>query len=150
MSSMPPSTGESPSAGGTAGDPRLTSDGLLRDVRRRGRYADLREAAQAVTTVVEVLGSRLVGDDRTDLARVLPPACGPLLTGTAPADHAFTPDGFIQAVADRDHSGKSAAARDTDAVLGALAATVDPGLLRRILDRLPADHAPLFGLRETG
>ncbi|WBB58120.1 DUF2267 domain-containing protein [Streptomyces sp. WMMC500] len=147
MSSMPPSADESRSAGGTAdGSPRLTPDGLLRDVQRRGRYADLRDAAQAVTTVVEVLGTRLLGDDRTELARVLPPACGPLLAGTAPADHARTPDGFIEAVADREHTGKAAAARDTDAVLGALADAVEPELLRRILDRLPDDHARFFGL----
>ncbi|MEO3766147.1 DUF2267 domain-containing protein [Streptomyces sp. B8F3] len=150
MSSVPPSADESRTAGGTAaGERRLTSDGLLREVQRRGRYADLRQAAQAVTTVVEVLGTRLMGDERTELARVLPPACGPLLAGTAPTDDALTPDGFIEAVADREHTGKAGATRDTEAVLGALSAAVDPDLLRRILDRLPDDHARFFGLGEA-
>lgn len=49
-----------------------TLDSFLARVADRGGYGCAQQAARAVQHVLEVLGAHLVGDDRTDLARLLP------------------------------------------------------------------------------
>ncbi|MFJ6632372.1 DUF2267 domain-containing protein [Streptomyces sp. NPDC091376] len=121
---------------------------LLDSVTERGRYARRREAARAVDSVLDVLGAHLVGDDRRDLARLLPPECVPLLTVGEPASEPLTPRGFVEAVAARDHGDFDEARRAVTAVLGIVAEVADDALLRRILTQLPPGHAGLFGRTE--
>ncbi|WP_338674357.1 DUF2267 domain-containing protein [Streptomyces sp. SCSIO 30461] len=121
---------------------------LLDQVQERGRYARRQEAAHATETVLDVLGAHLVGDDRSDLARLLPRQCGPLLTEGEPSSEPLTPRGFIAAVAARDRGDFGEARRAVTAVLGVVAETADDALLRRILTQLPPGHAGLFGRME--
>ncbi|MGW1895043.1 DUF2267 domain-containing protein [Streptomyces sp. NPDC002004] len=121
---------------------------LLDQVQERGRFAQRQEAARAVHHVVEVLGAHLVGDDREDIARLLPPQCGLLLAEALPASEPLTPQGFIEAVAARDHSDFGEARRAVTAVLGVLADNADDALLRRVITQLPPGHAGLFGRTE--
>jgi uncharacterized protein (DUF2267 family) len=118
---------------------------LLDRVQERGGYAVRQEAAGAVQSVLEVLGAHLVGDDRTDLAGLLPRQCGPLLTDVSPASEPLTPSGFVEAVAARDDLDIAQARRAVTAVLATLAEVADDALLRRILTQLPPGHAGLFG-----
>ncbi|MFB7502039.1 DUF2267 domain-containing protein [Streptomyces broussonetiae] len=118
---------------------------LLDRVSERGAYADQDEATRAVRSVLSVLGSHLVGDDRTDLATLLPPQCVPWLTESPPASEPLTPTGFVEAVAERDIADPLEARRAVAAVLSALAEMTDEALLRRILTQLPPGHAALFG-----
>ncbi|MFE7775250.1 DUF2267 domain-containing protein [Streptomyces sp. NPDC057445] len=120
-------------------------EALLDQVQERGRYALRQEAAHAVQIVLDVLGAHLVGDDRSDLARLLPRQCGPLLTEGEPASEPLTPRGFIEAVAVREGVEFAEARRAVTAVLGIVAETADDALLRRILTQLPPGHAGLFG-----
>ncbi|OKK02619.1 hypothetical protein AMK26_23710 [Streptomyces sp. CB03234] len=122
-----------------------TVEALLDQVQVRGGYAGRQEAVRAVQSVLDVLGAHLVGDDRTDLARLLPRQCAPLLTDGAPASEPLTPSGFIDAVAARDEMDAAAARRAVTAVLATLAEVADDVLLRRILTQLPPGHAGLFG-----
>lgn len=123
-------------------------EALLDQVRERGRYGRRREAARAVESVLDVLGAHLVGDDRSDLARLLPQQCGPLLTDGSPASEPLTPRAFVEAVAARDHRDFGEARRAVTAVLGIVADVADDALLRRILTQLPPGHAGLFGRTE--
>ncbi|MFF8288568.1 DUF2267 domain-containing protein [Streptomyces sp. NPDC016309] len=118
---------------------------LLDRVQERGGYAVRQEAAGAVQSVLEVLGAHLVGDDRTDLAGLLPRQCGPLLTDIAPASEPLTPRGFVEAVAARSDVDVAQARRAVTAVLATVAEVADDALLRRILTQLPPGHAGLFG-----
>ncbi|MFF4230628.1 DUF2267 domain-containing protein [Streptomyces sp. ISL-1] len=118
---------------------------LLDRVQERGGYAMRQEAAGAVQSVLEVLGAHLVGDDRTDLAALLPRQCGPLLIDAAPASEPLTPSGFVEAVAVRGDVGVAVARRAVTAVLATVAEVADDALLRRILTQLPPGHAGLFG-----
>lgn len=120
-------------------------EALLDQVQERGGYAVRQEATGAVQSVLEVLGGHLVGDDRTDLARLLPQQCGPLLIDAAPASEPLTPSGFIEAVAARDHVSVLEARRAVTAVLATIAEAADDTLLRRILTQLPPGHAHFFG-----
>ncbi|MEE1752112.1 DUF2267 domain-containing protein [Streptomyces sp. SP18CS02] len=122
-----------------------SAEPLLERVRQRGGYAARDEAARAVRGVLEVLGAHLVGDDRTDLARLLPRQCGPFLVDAPPASEPLTPAGFIDAVAARDDVAVRDARRAVTAVLATVAEVADDALLRRILTQLPPGHAGLFG-----
>ncbi|GAA1928124.1 hypothetical protein GCM10009837_62050 [Streptomyces durmitorensis] len=118
---------------------------LLDRVQDRGGYAERQEAAGAVQSVLEVLGAHLVGDDRTDLARLLPRPCGPLLTESSPASEPLTPAAFIAAVGAHVDVDAGQARRAVTAVLATVAEVADDALLRRILTQLPPGHAGLFG-----
>lgn len=122
-----------------------TLEVLLDQVREKGDFASRQQAAGAVENVLVVLGAHLVGDDRTDLARLLPEQCGPLLDGAEPAGEALTPVQFVDAVAARTGDDAPGARRAVTAVLGTVAEAVDDALLRRILTQLPPGHAGLFG-----
>ncbi|MER7576889.1 DUF2267 domain-containing protein [Streptomyces sp. NPDC126514] len=123
-------------------------EALIDSVQARGEYAARDEAAEAVHSVLGVLGAHLVGDDRTDLARLLPRQCVALFTDLPPASEPLTPSGFVDAVAARDASDGPAARRAVTAVLTTLAEVADDSLLRRILTQLPPGHAHLFGRTE--
>ncbi|MER7193780.1 DUF2267 domain-containing protein [Streptomyces flaveolus] len=118
---------------------------LLDRVQQRGGYAVRQDAVGAMQSVLEVLGGHLVGDDRTDLAALLPQHCGPLLIDATPASEPLTPSGFVEAVAVRDDLGLLEARRAVTAVLTTIAEAVDDALLRRILTQLPPGHADFFG-----
>ncbi|MEU0662875.1 MULTISPECIES: DUF2267 domain-containing protein [Streptomyces] len=121
---------------------------VLDQVQTRGGYAVRQEAAGALERVLGVLGAHLVGTDRTDLARLLPPECAPLLIGVPPAREPLTPEGFVAAVDDCDQGGTLYARRAVTAVLSTIAEAADDALLRRILTQLPPGHAGLFGRTE--
>ncbi|MEU6482183.1 DUF2267 domain-containing protein [Streptomyces sp. NPDC047017] len=125
-------------------------DTFLTQVTERAGYEGTQQAARAVQNVLEVLGAHLVGDDRTDLAHVLPGGCGPLLTQTEPATEPLTPVSFVEAVADRSNEELAEARRQIDAVLPTLAQVTDDALLRRLLTQLPPGHAGLFGCTDPG
>ncbi|MGW0908917.1 DUF2267 domain-containing protein [Streptomyces sp. NPDC002853] len=118
---------------------------LLDRVRERGGYAERQQAAGAVQSVLEVLGEHLVGDDRTDLARLLPRQCAALLTEGSPADEPLTPAAFVAAVGARIDVDARQARRAVTAVLATVAEVVDDALLRRVITQLPPGHAGLFG-----
>ncbi|MEV5983011.1 DUF2267 domain-containing protein [Streptomyces sp. NPDC052114] len=120
-------------------------EGFLGTVAQRGGYEAQGEAATALRAVLEVLGGHLVGDDRMDLAALLPQQCAPLLAEAVPASEPLTPDAFIDAVAERESGDPTEARRAVVAVLGALSDAVDDALLRRIITQLPPGHAGLFG-----
>lgn len=127
-----------------------TLDTFLAQVAERAGYDGPQQGARAVWNVLEVLGAHLVGDDRTDLAALLPGGCGALLTESAPASEPLTPASFVEAVADRSHEDLAEARREVDAVLPTLAELADQALLRRLLTQLPPGHAGLFGRTDPG
>ncbi|MGQ4419819.1 DUF2267 domain-containing protein [Streptomyces sp. SAS_269] len=127
-----------------------TLDTFLTQVTERAGYDRPQQGARAVQNVLEVLGAHLVGDDRTDLAALLPGGCGALLTAGEPASEPLTPASFVEAVADRSHEGLAEARREIDAVLPTLAEAADHALLRRLLTQLPPGHAGLFGRTDPG
>ncbi|MFF2203468.1 DUF2267 domain-containing protein [Streptomyces sp. NPDC058145] len=127
-----------------------TLDTFLTQVTERAGYDGPEQGARAVQNVLEVLGAHLVGDDRTDLAALLPGGCGALLTTSEPASEPLTPASFVEAVADRSHEDLAEARREIDAVLPTLAEVADQALLRRLLTQLPPGHAGLFGRTDPG
>ncbi|WP_374987018.1 DUF2267 domain-containing protein [Streptomyces fradiae] len=121
-------------------------DEFLTRVRERGEYYDQEEAAHITRAVLEVLGHRVAPGDAADLARLLPSALGEVLApdGDRPAED-FGIEEFHRRVGMRTGPRPRTAQWDATAVLTALADTVPGEELDRIVGRLPAGYASLFG-----
>ncbi len=121
-----------------------SSCNLLDHVQEGGRYSTRQEADLAMRSVLEVLGSHLVGgDDRTDLADRLPQQYGRWVREAAPANEPLRPSGFVDTVAADAGISRQDACRAVTAVLPpAIADVADEGLLQRLLTQLPPRATP--------
>ncbi|MFI1067786.1 DUF2267 domain-containing protein [Streptomyces spororaveus] len=125
--------------------PAMTFDQMLERVRYEGAYPTRERAAEAVHHVLSALGRQLTGDERVDLAQCLPVEAALTLTAQIPDTQHLTGWGFVKDLAARTGVSPAIARWDTGAVLSAVTALADPGLLARILQGLPDDYALLFG-----
>ncbi|MFJ9611476.1 DUF2267 domain-containing protein [Kitasatospora sp. NPDC101176] len=118
---------------------------LIQQVRTLGRYAGDEEAERVLTAVMGVLGSQLTGEERCDLAAVLPDRARAVFASQIPLPAPVTAPVFVEAVARNLGTSLTAARWDTSSVLAALAALADDDLSDRILAQLPRGYALLFG-----
>ncbi|MFB7616889.1 DUF2267 domain-containing protein [Kitasatospora sp. NPDC056181] len=118
---------------------------LLRQVRTLGRYPSDAEAERALHAVLAVLGSQLTGEERCDLAVVLPEQARAVLANQIPLPEPVAAPAFVEAVADILGTSLTAARWDTSSVLAAVTDLADDHLTDRILTRLPRGYALLFG-----
>ncbi|MEE1814451.1 DUF2267 domain-containing protein [Streptomyces sp. SP18ES09] len=118
---------------------------MLERVRYEGAYPTRERAAEAVHQVLSALGRQLTGDERVDLAQVLPVEAALALTGQIPATEHLTGWGFVKDLAARTGVSPAVARWDTGAVLTVVTRLTGPDLLARILGQLPDDYALLFG-----
>ncbi|MEV7197055.1 DUF2267 domain-containing protein [Streptomyces sp. NPDC093510] len=122
---------------------------LIETVRESGRYADEVEAERVTRVVLAALGGHVVGDERVDLARQLPPEGARLVADQVPVRRPLTAAEFVESVALRLEGATPATARwDVSSVLTALAQAVDKELVDRLLCLLPSGYALLFGRAE--
>ncbi|MFI2778654.1 DUF2267 domain-containing protein [Streptomyces sp. ALB3] len=126
----------------------MTFDQMLERIRYEGAYPT-RERAEAVThAVLEGLGRQLAGDERVALAACLPVEAALTFTAQAPDTGQLTGWGFVKDLAARTGGTPATARWDAGAVLATVARLTDPGLLDRVLGRLPSGYALLFGRAE--
>ncbi|MEU2631040.1 DUF2267 domain-containing protein [Kitasatospora sp. NPDC007106] len=118
---------------------------LLQQVRTLGRYSDDEEAQRVLDTVLAVLGSQLAGEERCDLAALLPERDRAVLASQIPLPEPATAPAFVEAVARALHTSLACARWDTSAVLAALTDVAGEELTDRLLARLPRGYALLFG-----
>jgi uncharacterized protein (DUF2267 family) len=118
---------------------------LLQQVRHLGLYTSDEEAERVLTTVLAVLGSQLTGDERCDLAAVLPERERTTFASQIPLPEPVSAPAFVETVALALNTSLTTARWDTSSVLAALAANDRDGLTDRILTRLPRGYALLFG-----
>ncbi|MGP3691379.1 DUF2267 domain-containing protein [Streptomyces sp. IBSNAI002] len=123
----------------------MTFDQVLERVRYEGAYPTRERAAEAVHQVLSALGRQLTGDERVDLAQVLPVEAALALTAQIPATEHLTGWGFVKDLATRTGVSPAVARWDTGAVLAVVTRLTGPDLLARILGQLPDDYALLFG-----
>ncbi|MEW1914429.1 DUF2267 domain-containing protein [Kitasatospora sp. NPDC085895] len=118
---------------------------LLQQVRTLGRYSDDEEAGRVLDAVLTLLGSQLTGEERSDLAAVLPEQDRAVLVSQVPLPEPVTAPAFVEAVARALHTSLACARWDASSVLAALADQAGHGLTDRLLSRLPNGYALLFG-----
>ncbi|WP_238431656.1 DUF2267 domain-containing protein [Streptomyces cavernae] len=122
---------------------------LIEAVRESGQYATSAEAERVTRTVLSALGSHVVGDERVDLARRLPPEAARLVAAEVPAPQPLSAAEFVNAVAARSPEATAATARwDVGSVLRVLPVAVGAELVGRIISQLPVGYALLFGRAE--
>ncbi|MFC8448905.1 DUF2267 domain-containing protein [Kitasatospora sp. NPDC057223] len=119
---------------------------FLQDVQGRAEYRDEWEAENAARIVVALLGSHLLGSERTELAERLPLPYVPLLLDAPPAEGPISAERFVGTAATWIDGATPATARwDVCAVLSTVAEAAGPDLLRRLLLQLPEGYDQLFG-----
>ncbi|MFF7300562.1 DUF2267 domain-containing protein [Streptomyces sp. NPDC008265] len=123
----------------------MTFDQMLERVRYEGAYPTRERAAEAVHQVLSALGRQLTGEERVDLAQVLPVEAALTLTAQIPETEHLTGWGFVKDLAARTGVSPAVARWDTGAVLAVVTRLTGPDLLARILGQLPDDYALLFG-----
>ncbi|MET9463747.1 DUF2267 domain-containing protein [Streptomyces sp. NPDC006544] len=123
----------------------MTYHQLLERVRYEGAYPTPEHAEAAVRAVLTALGRQLTGDERVDLARLLPVEAALALTASVPDTGRLTGWEFVKDLAARTGGTPATARWDTGAVLAPVSALAGPDLLSRILRQLPDGYALLFG-----
>ncbi|MFJ3160931.1 DUF2267 domain-containing protein [Streptomyces kanasensis] len=124
----------------------MTWHALVQQIRTAGRYDSDTEAERVLRAVLTVLGGHVVGDERCELARLLPAEAGVLLVAQVPVTEPVTAPGFVGRVAAALAPLTPAEARwATSTVLTVVAGHVGEDLTQRILAGLPRGYALLFG-----
>lgn len=141
--STPSST--TPSSSTPSSTPARSDAALLELIRYQGAYATPEQAERVTAAVLDALGQQIVGDERVDLARQLPPRAARRFAQALPAPRPLTAHAFVKALAESTGAPYATTRWHVGSVLGALARTVDKELLQRILAQLPSGYALLFG-----
>ncbi|MEU8516713.1 DUF2267 domain-containing protein [Kitasatospora sp. NPDC048722] len=123
----------------------MTWHTLVQQVRDLGRYNSDQEAECALNAVLGILGSQLTGDERCDVAAVLPERARALLVAPIPLTQPVTAPAFVEAVARNLNTTLEGARWDASSVLTALADLAGAQLTGRLLTYLPRGYALLFG-----
>ncbi|WP_432109932.1 DUF2267 domain-containing protein [Streptomyces sp. AA1529] len=126
----------------------MTYHRLVERVRYDGAYPTRERADAVLHAVLTSLGRRLPEEERTELADVLPEEAARFLTATAHEPERFTGWEFVADLASRTGGTPATARWDTGTVLELVAKLAGEDLIARILDRLPAGYALLFGRAE--
>lgn len=126
----------------------MTFEQMLEKVRYEGAYPTRERAEEAVRLVLSGLGRQLTGDERVELAARLPLEAARILTEQIPDTQPLTGWAMVKDLATRTGATPATTRWDTGSVLTTVAALAGPDLLTRILDRLPAGYALLFGRAE--
>ncbi|WP_019544693.1 DUF2267 domain-containing protein [Streptomyces sulphureus] len=128
--------------------PRTAYPELLERVRRAGAYADVERAEQVVGDVLAGLGRQLTGEERGELAALLPAEAAQLLVAEVPDIRPLTGWGFVKDLATRTGGTLARTRWDVGSVLRVVADLADRDLLDRILAQLRPGYALLFGRAE--
>lgn len=126
----------------------MTFEQMLERVRYDGAYPTRAQAEQAVRAVLAALGRQLTGDERVELAARLPHEAAVTFTSEIPATQPLTGWGFVKDLTSRTGGTMATTRWDTGTVLRVVAQLAGDELLSRILARLPAGYALLFGRAE--
>jgi uncharacterized protein (DUF2267 family) len=117
---------------------------LTQQVRDLGEYGTDQEAAHVLRAVLTVLGGQLIGEERCDLAAVLPGEARTTFASQIPRTEPLDAPAFVAAVAGALDATPAEARWHTTSVLAVLSDLAGPSLTDRVLARLPRGYALLF------
>ncbi|WP_031524890.1 DUF2267 domain-containing protein [Streptomyces sp. NRRL F-5123] len=122
----------------------MTWKHLIAQVRELGGYDSDEEAVDVLRAVLAALGSQLIGEERCDLAAVLPLEARTDFASQIPRTEPADAPAFVATVADALNTTPAQARWHTTSVLAALTETAGQSLTDRILAELPRGYALLF------
>ncbi|MEV8100113.1 DUF2267 domain-containing protein [Kitasatospora sp. NPDC085879] len=118
---------------------------LLQQVRDLDRYTSDEEAERVLHAVLAVLGGQLGGEERCDLAAVLPERARGVFASQIPLPQPVAAPAFVEAVARALNTTLTGARWDTSSVLAALADLAGGRLTDSLLAGQPRGYALPFG-----
>ncbi|MFC5909995.1 DUF2267 domain-containing protein [Streptacidiphilus monticola] len=118
---------------------------LLRRLRAVGLYGSDQEAGRILDTVLTMLGGQVVGEERCDLAAVLPEPARSTFASQLPLVRPVAGPAFVEAVARTLNCDLTSARWHTASVLAVLAEVGGETLTDRLVAQLPRSWALLFG-----
>jgi uncharacterized protein (DUF2267 family) len=121
----------------------MKADQFIKEVKERAGLASREEAIEATQATLSILGERLFGGERDDLAAQLPPELQPFLL-LAKESHKFDVDEFFVRISEEEECAVDEAAEHARAVIEVLCDAVTAGEIEDIKSQLPKDFAALF------
>jgi uncharacterized protein (DUF2267 family) len=122
----------------------MEHDEFIGRVQQQGRLSSMGDAERACRATLEALGEQVSAGLVDNIAVQLPPAMSDHLRRTEDHERARRSD-FISRVAERAGVGDDQAAYIARAVLDALAAATEGGLMAKVTESLPADLREYVG-----
>ncbi|NSC25255.1 DUF2267 domain-containing protein [Streptomyces albus subsp. chlorinus] len=126
----------------------MTFQQMTERVRYDGAYPTRERAEAVIHAVLAALGRRLSGDERVDLAAVLPTEAARTFTAQIPESAQLTGWEFVKDLATRTGGTPATTRWDVGTVLGLVGRLAGKDLLDRVLAQLPPGYALLFGRAE--
>lgn len=118
---------------------------FLADVQAIAQLDSEAAAENAISSTLEVLKHRIVGNEASQLADQLPEEAGQHLRGAeSTLGEPFGINEFYQRVADRGNIDLMQAPLQAKAVFSAINNTVSPGEFEDVKQNLPDDYSELF------
>ena len=113
-------------------------------VQSRARLANMEQAFNATRATLRTLAERLGTEESRQLSAQLPDGIGQFLMAVPPAVVPITREDFLRRISVREGVDLLVSACHARAVLDTLQRAIPARDLRAVLQRLPADYAPLF------
>ena len=113
-------------------------------VQNGARLPSMEQAINATRATLSTLAERLGADEAQHLGAQLPEGIGQYLGGASREGERFSRDEFLQRVSEREGVDLPVSVQHARAVLDTLKKAVSEGEMRDVLQRLPAEYAPLF------
>jgi uncharacterized protein (DUF2267 family) len=121
----------------------MKADQFIKEVKERAGLASREDAIEATQATLSILGERLFGGERDDLAAQLPPELQPFLL-LAKENQKFDLDEFFLRISEEEECAVEEAAEHARAVIDVLCDAVTAGEIEDIKSQLPKDFAALF------
>ena len=113
-------------------------------VQNGARLPSMEQAINATRATLSTLAERLGADEAQHLGAQLPEGIGQYLGGASREGERVSRDEFLQRVSEREGVDLPVSVQHARAVLDTLKKAVSEGEMRDVLQRLPAEYAPLF------
>ncbi len=124
----------------------MKADEFIKQVMDRAGIPSRDQAINATHATLSVLGERLFGGERNDLAAQLPQELQPYLLESG-ISRKFDVEEFFERIGEEEGIGADQAAKHARAVISVLCDSVTAGEIKDVRSQLPKDFAPLFESR---
>jgi uncharacterized protein (DUF2267 family) len=113
-------------------------------VQYAAELPSMEQAINATRATLRTLAERLGPDDARQLGAQLPDGIGQFLIGVAPMPRTLTRDEFLERISERAGVKLPDSTFQARAVLDTIQRAVPDDEMQDVIERLPADYAPLF------
>ena len=121
----------------------MKADQFIKEVMSRGSFSSRQEAIDATHATLAVLGERLFGGERKDLAAQLPSELRNYLLEANTSEN-FDLEEFIERIGEEEGVGVDAASEHARVVFSVLCDSVTPGEIMDVRSQLSKDFDILF------